>query len=150
MTEVISDNYLQNVALRFSNVYGDGQRDTMLFQRMIDNKLEYISNNHIRDFVHVDDVVDAIKIFLYAKDFEFDRIYDVGSGEGLIVNNLVEYYGFKVEERVGESCEMLDNTSDITKLTRLGWSPKNDIHKYLKRKLDGRTKLKNNAQGLLS
>ena len=89
MTEVISDNYLQNVALRFSNVYGDGQRDTMLFQRMIDNKLEYISNNHIRDFVHVDDVVDAIKIFLYAKDFEFDRIYDVGSGEGLIVNNLV-------------------------------------------------------------
>lgn len=150
MTEVISDNYLQNVALRFSNVYGDGQRDTMLFQRMIDNKLEYISNNHVRDFVHVDDVVDAIKIFLYAKDFEFDRIYDVGSGEGLIVNNLVEYYGFKVEERVGESCEMLDNTSDITKLTRLGWSPKNDIHKYLKRKLDGRTKLKNNAQGLLS
>ena len=45
---------------------------------------------------------------------------------------------------------VLDNTSDITKLTRLGWSPKNDIHKYLKRKLDGRTKLKNNAQGLLS
>ena len=39
MTEVISDNYLQNVALRFSNVYGDGQRDTMLFQRMIDNKI---------------------------------------------------------------------------------------------------------------
>jgi|TARA_E500000318_G_C3568826_1_gene216901 nucleoside-diphosphate-sugar epimerase len=150
MTEVISDNYLQNVALRFSNVYGDGQRDTMLFQRMINDSLEFVSNNHVRDFIHVDDVVDAIKIFLYAKQFEFDRIYDVGTGEGLNVNNLVEDYGFNVEERVGESCEMLDNTADITKLTRLGWSPKRDIHKYLKGKLDGRTKLKNNTKGLLS
>ena len=150
MTEVISDNYLQNVALRFSNVYGDGQRDTMLFSKMINNSLDFVSENHIRDFVHVDDVVDAIKLFLYAEDFEFDRIYDVGSGMGLHVNNLVEYYGFNVEKRVGESCEMLDNTADITKLTRLGWSPKRDIHKYLEGKLNGRTKLENNTEGLLS
>ena len=117
---------------------------------MINNSLEFVSENHIRDFIHVDDVIDAIKLFLYAEDFEFDRIYDVGSGMGLHVNNLVEYYGFNVEKRVGESCEMLDNTADITKLTRLGWSPKRDIHKYLEGKLNGRTKLENNTEGLLS
>ena len=57
MTEVISDNYLQNVALRFSNVYGDGQRDTMLFSKMINNSLDFVSENHKMQITRPFDII---------------------------------------------------------------------------------------------
>lgn len=150
MTEVMGEEINRSVALRFSNVYGEGQRQTMLFPRMINGNISHVSKNHVRDFVHVDDVIDAIKIFLYSDDFtKFDKVYDVGTGVGHKVSDLVRRYGFNVTENLGNMCEMLDNTANIDKLTKLGWTPKNDLDKYLKGKLDGDTKFKKYIQRLL-
>ena len=140
----------RSVALRFSNVYGEGQPSNMLFPRMFDGKISHVAKNHKRDFVHIDDVIDAIKIFLYSDDFtKFDKIYDVGMGVSHNICHLVRRYGFNLTERLGDMCEMEDNTANIDKLTKLGWAPKNDLDKYLKGKLDGSTKFKNYIQKLL-
>lgn len=150
MTEVMGEELNRSVALRFSNVYGEGQPSNMLFPRMFDGKISHVARNHKRDFVHIDDVIDAIKIFLYSDDFtKFDKIYDVGMGVSHSISNLVKRYGFKVTEKLGDMCEMEDNTANIDKLTKLGWAPKNDLDKYLKGKLDGSTKFKNYIQKLL-
>ncbi len=150
MTEVMGEELNRSVALRFSNVYGEGQPSNMLFPRMFAGKISHVARNHKRDFVHIDDVIDAIKIFLYSDDFtKFDKIYDVGMGVSHNISNLVKRYGFKVTEKLGDMCEMEDNTANIDKLTKLGWAPKNDLDKYLKGKLDGSTKFKNYIQKLL-
>ena len=117
---------------------------------MFDRKITQVARNHKRDFVHIDDVIDAIKIFLYSDDFvKFDKVYDVGTGVSHNISNLVKRYGFNVTETSGDMCEMEDNTANIDKLIKLGWAPKNDLDKYLKGKLDGQTKFKKYIQRLL-
>ena len=147
MTEIMGEKVNRSVALRFSNVYGEGQPSNMLFPRMFDRKITQVARNHKRDFVHIDDVIDAIKIFLYSDDFvKFDKVYDVGTGVSHNISNLVKRYGFNVTETSGDMCEMEDNTANIDKLIKLGWAPKNDLDKYLKGKLDGQTKFKKYIQ----
>ena len=51
------------VGLRFTTVYGDGARDTMFMGKLMRGEVKY-ATNHVRDFIHVDDVVKAIMIFI--------------------------------------------------------------------------------------
>ncbi len=148
--EDISNVIGRSVGLRFSNVYGDGARDTMLIPKMINGTLKY-STNHIRDFVHVDDVIDAIKLFLYMDNFDKleHLIYSVGTGKGINISSLCQKYGFDVPIKSGDISEMDDNTANIANLTKLGWAPKQDLDKYLKRNLNGNTNIKKHIQRLL-
>ena len=54
--------YDGHIGLRFTNVYGDGAPDFMLTSRLNNGNVEY-KTNHIRDFIHVSDVVDVVKFF---------------------------------------------------------------------------------------
>ena len=56
----------KQVGLRFTTVYGEGARDTMLIGRLTTGDIKYLTN-HVRDFVHVSDVVNAI-VLLMSKD----------------------------------------------------------------------------------
>ena len=118
---------------------------------MINGSLQY-STNHIRDFVHVDDVVDAIKLFLNMDNFDrLSRlVYQVGTGKGIKISDLVKRYGFNVPIKDGDASEMADNTANNAELTKLGWTAKKDLDKYLKRKINGNTDIKEYIQGLLS
>tara|TARA_Y100001963_G_scaffold160042_1_gene267331 strand:+ start:18022 stop:18852 length:831 start_codon:yes stop_codon:yes gene_type:complete len=149
--EDMSKVYGRSIGLRFSNVYGDGARDSMLLPKMINGSLQY-STNHIRDFVHVDDVVDAIKLFLNMDNFDrLSRlVYQVGTGKGIKISDLVKRYGFNVPIKDGDASEMADNTANNAELTKLGWTAKKDLDKYLKRKINGNTDIKEYIQGLLS
>ena len=149
--EDMANAFGKSIGLRFSNVYGDGARDIMLIPKMLKGKLEY-STNHKRDFVHVDDVVEVIRMFLTMPNFnDLDKlIYNVGTGKSISIANLVKRYGFDVPIREGHSSEMNDNTADIADLAKLGWTAKQDLDKYLKRKLNGNTNYKEHVQGLLS
>ena len=149
--EDMSRVYGRSVGLRFSNVYGDGARGSMLLPKLLSGQLQYCTN-HIRDFVHVDDVVNAIKLFLNMDNFERlnKLVYQVGTGKGVKISDLVKKYGFDVPVKDGDVSEMADNTADIAELSKLGWTAKQDLDKYLKRKLNGNTKFKDYIQGLLS
>lgn len=123
--------YHNQVGLRFTTVYGDGARDSMLIGKLIDGTIGYLTR-HVRDFVHVSDVVEAI-VLLMSKDIgTLKPAYDIGTGVGNVVMDLGILAGWEgIEIRDGDPCEAQDNTADITEMKALGWKPKIKVDEYL-------------------
>ena len=80
MEELAHDGH---VGLRFTTVWGDGTRDNMLMGRIKNKTLKY-KTNHIRDFIHVSDVVSAIKLFIDTGTEDKKNIYDDGDSDTLL------------------------------------------------------------------
>ena len=121
----------KQVGLRFTTVYGDGARESMLIGKLLDGSIAYLTR-HVRDFIHVDDVVDAI-ILLMSEDIRtLKPAYDIGTGIGNIVEDLGVLAGWEgIEVTDGDPCEAQDNTADNTDLVRLGWTPKINVEDYI-------------------
>ena len=117
-------------ALRFTTVYGSGARESMFIGKLLRGEVKHLTN-HIRDFIHVDDVVDAILLLLYTDPDKLLPAYDIGTGKGNSVEYLGKMMGLDVPVTDGESCEAKDNTADNTALRDLGWEPKVNVEKYL-------------------
>ena len=118
------------VGLRFTTVYGEGARESMLIGKLIDGSVKYLTN-HVRDFIHVSDVVDVITLIM-SKDLRMLReAYDIGTGIGHKVSDLGQLAGCKVPVVDGDVCEAQDNTADITNIKALGWEPKVKIDEYI-------------------
>ena len=119
--------------LRFTTVFGEGARDTMLIGRLVNNTAKY-ATNHIRDFIHVDDVVDVILLLMNKEPSEWDPAYDVGTGQGYEISylaNQVCEYDLPVQQ--GDECEAQNNTANINRLNAAGWpGAKVDVVTYLK------------------
>lgn len=119
------------VGLRFTTVYGEGARDTMLIGRLVSGNITYLTE-HVRDFVHVDDVVDAICILMSKEIHTLKPAYDIGTGTGVVVAELGKYAGFEdLPVKAGDVCEAQDNTADITDIKELGFEAKNNVKDYL-------------------
>ena len=121
----------KQVGLRFTTVYGDGARESMLIGKLLDGSIGYLTR-HVRDFIHVDDVVEAI-VLLMSKDIRLLKpAYDIGTGKGNVVEALGKLTGWEgIEVTDGDPCEAQDNTADITELEKLGWKPTIDVEEYL-------------------
>ena len=106
----------------------------MLIGKLIDGSIGYLTR-HVRDFVHVSDVVDAI-VLLMSKDIGMLKpAYDIGTGVGNVVMDLGILAGWEgIEVRDGDPCEAQDNTADITEMKALGWEPKVKVDEYLIKK----------------
>jgi dTDP-L-rhamnose 4-epimerase len=99
--------------------------------------LIYEDGLQTRDFVHIDDVVEANLTVLQNSEADF-QIYNVGSG----VTTTVQDYADAVKKRLGEEVQSTtpgqyrrgDNrhsVSSIEKLKKLGWRPKRDLEHIL-------------------
>lgn len=123
--------YDHQVGLRFTTVYGDGARDSMLIGKLVNGDIKYLTR-HTRDFVHVSDVVDAI-VLLMSKDIRsLKPAYDIGTGKGNVVEDLGILAGWEgIEVTDGDACEAQDNTADISAMKELGWEPKVDVTDYI-------------------
>ena len=123
--------YPNQVGLRFTTTYGDNARDSMLIPKLINGKVEKLTN-HIRDFIHVNDVVDAI-VLLMSKDIRLLKpVYDIGIGKGILVNELAKLAGYNnLPVTDGDPCEAKDNTSNNSDLKELGWNPKYNVEDFL-------------------
>ena len=124
------------VGLRFTTVYGDGARDTMFIGKLMRGELKY-ATKHIRDFIHVDDVIQAIdRIMLKITDpglidAPLRPAYDIGTGTGNVVHELARIRIPGIDIRLGDDCEAQDNTADITYIKELGFNPTIDVRDYL-------------------
>ena len=126
--------FSDQVGLRFTTVYGDGARDEMLIGRLIEGRVSYLTN-HIRDFVHVDDVVNVILLLMKKNLEKLKPAYDIGTGKGVVVSDLGPLAGYPdIPTKAGDECEAHDNTADISDIQELGWSPTYDIEEYVKEK----------------
>ena len=126
MEELAHDGH---IGLRFTTVWGDGTRDNMLMGRIKNKTLKY-KTNHIRDFIHVSDVVSAIKLFIDTGTEDKKNIYDVGSGKGIRIDEYVESLGIDVPLKEGSECESKSNVADITELKKLGWINETNLCTY--------------------
>mgnify|MGYP000138309328 FL=1 len=125
------------VALRFTTVYGEGARESMFIGKLMRNEIQY-ATNHIRDFIHVSDVLNAIELIMLKMtdphlfpETSLTDAYDIGTGIGNIVSSLARIRYPGVDIRAGDHCESPDNTADNSKLKELGWEPKVNVVDYL-------------------
>lgn len=120
--------------LRPFNVYGPGQNKNFLIPQIIDqikNNKELIVNsfNPKRDYIHVDDLADA----LVAASLKITglQIYNIGSGSSISVRGIIDLIeeiinkplGFK-EKNITRNNELMDVVADISEATAsLNWNP---------------------------
>lgn len=127
---------------RITNPYGPGQPagrtaygviNRMIHLAIADRPLTiYGEGTQIRDYVHVDDVVDAL-LAMAASEQADDRAYNVGSGTGTRMIDLAHAViaiagGGRVEHvawpMLAEQVETGDFVADVARIHReLGWRP---------------------------
>ena len=119
------------VGLRFTTVYGEGARDSMFIGKLLRKEIKY-ATNHIRDFIHVSDVVDGIMLFINEGTEDRLPAYNMGTGKGNKVFEVAQAFGWLGEITDGDDCEALDNTADNSDMRETGWEPKIDVMEYVK------------------
>lgn len=135
------------VALRFANVYGPRQNSkgeagviAIFTTRMLANESVTIHSDgkQTRDFVFVEDVVDAV--IRVAEDESLEGPYHVGTGKETSVNELYKKLaiasGYRKKPRKGHDApgEARRSCLDATKLMKAtGWKPKTKLADGLKK-----------------
>jgi len=124
--------------LRLFNVYGPGQRREFLVPEILAGlataSLDLKDSRPRRDFVYVDDVVDALCRCLTRGPTALD-VFNVGSGVSYSVQEVVDVarrvtgsktqVHFLGQERPNE---IMDVVADYSKIRReLGWTPQTDL-----------------------
>ncbi len=141
---------LESVSLRYTNVYGprDEQKSsTRAISRWIRSAIKgeplilYWAGKQTRDYVYVEDIARAN--LLAAERGRGLKVYNVGSGEGIIMKDIVkklEYlFGRKLKtkdlgERKGDPSIVI---ADISKIKQeLGWKPQMDFDAGLAKTVD--------------
>ncbi len=137
---------MKTVSLRFANCYGPySEHKPSVIPRLTKWAKEgkpliiYGDGNQTRDFIHVDDVCQAIYLALTTYIDSYGGVFQIGTGIETSINDLAklmrEIAGNKLQiiheaERTGE---IRRNYSDITKARRtLGFEPKIKLREGLK------------------
>lgn len=141
------------VSFRYQNVYGPGQSlknpytgILSIFSTQIKNKNTiniFEDGKESRDFVFVDDVVDAT-ILGIEKDEANNEIFNVGTGVPTnvinVANSLINNYGVEVQVKISGNYRLGDirhNYADLTKIkNKLGFEPNYSFEQGLKKFTD--------------
>lgn len=128
MINEIQGRSLASIGMRFHTVWPG--REDMLYRKLEKGEVSYINVNHYRDFIHVDDLISAIKIiydnfwYLLPKG----RALDIGTGHSTPVEQVARVMGFQGEYRdENPKGERVKTCADIEYLLQLGWTPKHNI-----------------------
>ena len=134
---------IPTVALRYSITQGARQSlynhysgvCRIFFSRTLQNLplIIYEDGRQTRDFVHIQDVVDANLLVLEKESANF-QAFNVGSGRATTVNDyasaVLKKLGSSLEPRTSGEYRRGDNrhsVSGIDKLSQLGWSPRRSL-----------------------
>jgi len=115
--------HTNKVAMRFHTVYGEKNRQGMFFDRLLMGTLEHVTE-HSRDFVHIDDVCDAIEILMNS---DFKGTVDIGTGESIYVKHIAP----NLPVHSGSILERTSTKANTEQMKKLGWSPKWTVQKFL-------------------
>lgn len=118
---------MRSLGLRFHTVYGPDSRPDMLYDMLLNRKVDYLTD-HVRDWTHVNDICSAIDICIEKFKLIDLPAIDVGNGQPVAVVDMAE----KVWP--GNNLPLLDVTgerestcADPSVLAQLGWQPKHHI-----------------------
>ena len=140
---------ISSIIYRYQNVYGPGQSLSNPYTGILSIfSTRILNNNQIeifedglesRDFVYIDDAVDATILGLKITD-EINTVFNVGSGKRTSVLNvaktLEKHYKLDVNINISGRYRIGDirhNFADISKITKIGFSPKVSFTKGLEK-----------------
>jgi len=113
------------LGMRFHTVYSDNcPRENMFFNKLRNGTLEYVTR-HYRDFIHLDDVLDAIEI-LIEKD-HVNGVIDIGTGNPVRIQDLAP----DLPVRLNTPGEREWTCANTEKMKALGFKPKYTVEKFL-------------------
>jgi len=158
--KVFHDVYgLETVCLRYFNVYGPRQRGdssyggviTKFIQRLLRNEslLIYGDGNQSRDFIHVQDVVEANMLALENEEAD-GEILNVGTGKSTSINELARMLLELMNKNCGKIVHARAKRGDIryscadtTKAKKIiGLNPKYTLEDELRKLVEWHTKIK--------
>lgn len=119
----------KSLGMRFTTCYGPNGRDSMLIPNIIKDNVQYINVDHSRDFIHVDDLCNAIILLIDKPEY---GVIDVGTGQTHNLTDIMSHFNIKYESRIGKETERKDNKADISNLTKYGWKTKYNLIDYIK------------------
>lgn len=143
---------LDTVSLRYFNIFSEDQEYGGTYSTVVCAWMEMIRNGQTlrfdgdgsqsRDFVHVQDVIDANLFCMERKNNFNGEFYDVGTGITISLNEIkkiVEKYNqVKFDYAPNRVGDVKTTKADINKLKNIGWCAKIDsyqaIHKFFKGK----------------
>ena len=121
MTELIAAPYSNVKGMRFRNVW-PGRQD-MLIQKLKSKRVDYIHSNHKRDFLHIEDLCNAVNVILQNWD-DCPNVVDVCTGELVAIKDVAKRYYYTGEYREeSPSYEVESNEGDPAWLISKGWQP---------------------------
>ena len=118
----------ESLGLRFHTVHGPNSRKDMLYDKLLNRNVSYITD-HTRDWTHVNDVCDAIDVCIRNFDeMKKYRAIDVGNGRPVSVAALAEHLwpGNQLPIKAVKG-ERQDTCADPTILKKYGWTPRYDV-----------------------
>lgn len=132
------------VSLRYFNVYGPRTDFESNYGLVIGKFLKlnkdgksliiFGSGNQTRDFVYIDDVVDATILASQSSKIKGGEVLNIGSGKPVSINWLARLIGGKIEYFTKRSGDALHAEADITLAKKLlGWQSKTSIEEGLEK-----------------
>lgn len=127
LMEELAERYDPKIMLgmRFHTVYSDScPRENMFFNRLRNGTLEY-TTKHYRDFIHLEDVLDAIEILIKATHVR--GVVDIGTGHPVRIQDLAP----DLPVRLNTPGERSWTCANTEKMKALGFKPKYSVEKFL-------------------
>jgi len=113
------------LGMRFHTVYSDNcPRENMFFNKLRNGTLEYVTR-HYRDFIHLEDVLDAIEILI--KNTHVNGVVDIGTGNPVRIQDLAP----ELPVRLNTPGEREWTCANTEKMKALGFKPKYTVEKFL-------------------
>ena len=136
------ENSIDYTIARIFNMYG-GDDNFSIISKIIkayknNEELNIVNNgNAIRDFIHIEDVVDIYSKILDKKDI---KILNIGSGNGSSIKNILDFlnnHNIKIKTKNIQRKELKISTADISKLKKiLKKDTFFEVEDYLKKELN--------------
>ena len=123
VVEEAAERNVDTLGMRFHTVYSSNPRKGMFLQKLIDSELEY-TTNHYRDFIHIEDLCDAIELCMNSK---FTGTIDIGTGQPYKVSDFAP----DLPVRLNTPYERNWTCANTEKIKMLGFKPKYSVEKYL-------------------
>lgn len=113
------------LGMRFHTVYSeDCPRENMFFNKLRNGTLDYVTR-HYRDFIHLEDVLDAIEILIEKP--HVNGVVDIGTGHPIKIQDLAP----DLPIRLNTPGEREFTCANTEKMKALGFEPKYTVEKFL-------------------
>jgi len=125
LLEQLALTHTNSLGLRIHTTYSDVPRSGMFFDKLLNNTLEYVTP-HYRDFIHLEDVCDAIQLLSF--NTHKTGVVDVGTGTSVYIPSIAPK-GLRIKEHTPHERKVTQ--ADISFLKDLDFKPKYTVQKFL-------------------